>query len=133
MCCPAYGKRTEHHLARPYPNRFIGKYPSNPPPIISIRPIARDGKPTKGMNSRKVYIGMANEILTRCIACNQKISLGASPRKWQIITCHNCGSELEIIQLKPPVLDWPLDVYDEDDDDYYEIPQLLARKDQLPH
>jgi len=85
------------------------------------------------VNPRKVNIGMANEILTRCIACQQTISLGTSPRKWQIITCHNCGSELEIIQLKPPVLDWPLDDYDENDDDYYEIPSILARKDQLPH
>ena len=74
---------------------------------------------------------MANEILTRCIACHQKISLGTSSRKWQIITCHNCGRELEIIQLKPPVLDWPLDEYEEDDD-YFEIPPIIARKDRLP-
>ncbi len=41
-----------------------------------------------------------------CLDCNHPLSLGSRPTVGQIITCSNCGTQLEVISLDPLELDW---------------------------
>jgi alpha-aminoadipate carrier protein LysW len=52
-----------------------------------------------------------------CIDCDARFKLNPAPRLGQIITCPECGTELEVISLDPLELDWAYyDEYDDDDD-----------------
>lgn len=48
-----------------------------------------------------------------CPDCDSRIDFPTNAQEGQLITCHNCESELEIIGLNPPELDW---AYVGDDD-----------------
>ena len=52
---------------------------------------------------------------TYCPSCDAVIS-AENPREGAMITCRECGTELEIISTNPFEVDFPLD-YDEDWDD----------------
>ena len=41
-----------------------------------------------------------------CPECEQKVKLGAEPAEGQRVTCLNCGTILEVINLEPLELDW---------------------------
>lgn len=62
-------------------------------------------------------------VLAKCIACNQDIVLARGSRKWTYVTCQYCGKRLEIIQVNPPLLDWPLTEVEDILDDYYDSHQ----------
>jgi lysine biosynthesis protein LysW len=41
-----------------------------------------------------------------CLDCNHPVSLGSRPMEGQMITCSNCGAQLEVLSLDPLELDW---------------------------
>ena len=51
-------------------------------------------------------------VIASCTACTKKVYLGECPRKGMMVVCQKCGAKLEIIKVKPPMLDWPLDEID---------------------
>jgi predicted RNA-binding Zn-ribbon protein involved in translation (DUF1610 family) len=53
------------------------------------------------------------KINTLCLACRNNVDLGDRPIKGMMVICPKCGTELELIQVKPPLLDWPLVGIDE--------------------
>jgi alpha-aminoadipate carrier protein LysW len=57
-----------------------------------------------------------------CSQCGSSISVGTQPKLGKLVTCSECGTELEIVWLNPLELDFPLeeDEYDEDDYDNQE-------------
>jgi alpha-aminoadipate carrier protein LysW len=59
---------------------------------------------------------------TNCIACGTEIRLRQSPKMGMLVTCGDCGAELEVVWLDPLELDWPfIDDWegDEDEEVYY--------------
>ena len=55
-------------------------------------------------------------VMASCIACRKKVYLGECPRLGMMVVCQKCGTKLELIRVKPPMLDWPLveiDLYNE--------------------
>ena len=52
-----------------------------------------------------------------CPECGKNVTVGPEPKMGKMVTCKNCGTDLEIVWLDPLELDWPLDE-DEFDDDY---------------
>ena len=56
--------------------------------------------------------------VTNCIGCDTEIRLRQSPKIGMLVTCAECGAELEVVWLDPLELDWPfIDDYDEDEDE----------------
>lgn len=57
-----------------------------------------------------------------CPMCGETVRLKSTAKKGDIIYCQKCDAELEVINLDPVELDWPLYDYAddnfEDDDDY---------------
>ena len=53
-----------------------------------------------------------------CPFCKEAINLGKSAKEGDIVVCKACEAELEIVSLKPVELDWPLEDFDEDGDDF---------------
>ena len=51
-----------------------------------------------------------------CPQCEKDVSVGSHPSIGKIVHCDGCGAELEIVQLDPIELDWPL-IDDDDDSD----------------
>ena len=46
--------------------------------------------------------------MTRCPECGSTISLGKNMKLGEFIECHECGTILELISLKPLELDYAL-------------------------
>ncbi len=44
--------------------------------------------------------------LAKCPSCSIKMDIGKNPRPYQRLICPDCGSDLEIVKIDPPVLDW---------------------------
>lgn len=53
-----------------------------------------------------------------CPECDGDVQIGASAGTGDIITCEDCGTDLEIVGLDPVELDAVLEEEDEDDDEY---------------
>lgn len=53
-------------------------------------------------------------IYTICPNCKAKISLGSRPKIGEMFNCFECETELELVWLDPPELDWPW-TYDDDE------------------
>ena len=51
-------------------------------------------------------------VAANCIACKETFEIGTNPKKGQLVTCPSCGSNWEVIRVKPPLLDWPIYVDD---------------------
>jgi lysine biosynthesis protein LysW len=49
---------------------------------------------------------MSTGLYIHCLDCHQLIQLTEQPASGTIIVCATCGTELEIINLDPPELDW---------------------------
>jgi alpha-aminoadipate carrier protein LysW len=68
--------------------------------------------------------GGKNMAVIDCLDCGYEIPLGAGPWLGQLIRCHNCGAELEIINVDPLELDWaylePAELEEDWDWDWYE-------------
>lgn len=41
-----------------------------------------------------------------CLYCDHPVSLGSRPTEGQMVTCSNCGAQLEVLSLDPLELDW---------------------------
>ena len=41
-----------------------------------------------------------------CIDCEHAMSLESRPIAGEIITCSNCGTDMEVISVEPTELDW---------------------------
>jgi hypothetical protein len=67
---------------------------------------------------------MENKMATaKCPNCEHIVHLGAKPKISQNFICQFCETDLELVWLIPPELDWPLDDLDEDmfgDDGLYD-------------
>jgi len=53
---------------------------------------------------------------TYCPNCDAVISV-ENPREGAMVTCAECGTELEVISTNPFEVDFPLDFFDEEWDD----------------
>ena len=58
------------------------------------------------------------KILAECPSCGEMVVFDKTPKRGQLIACWYCEEELEVIDLEPILLDFPLD--DEDYDDEYD-------------
>ena len=54
-----------------------------------------------------------------CPECDSRIRL-KSPRLGQKVSCHNCGTELEVVETSPLELDWAFEEGFDFDDDLYD-------------
>ena len=56
---------------------------------------------------------------TDCPECEEKVFVDAESEQGDIVTCDECGAELEVVGLDPVELDLyeEKDSYDDDDDD----------------
>lgn len=65
----------------------------------------------------------SNKLIVGCLLCNKDIYVENNPKLGKFITCRNCESIYEIINIDPLMIDWPFDDdeegYDDDGDDYY--------------
>jgi hypothetical protein len=41
-----------------------------------------------------------------CLLCSQEIYIGSNPKIGNFISCDNCDSQFEIIDLEPVLIDW---------------------------
>ena len=56
--------------------------------------------------------------VANCIGCNTEIRFRQSPKIGMLVSCDECGAELEVVWLDPLELDWPfIDDWDEDEDE----------------
>jgi len=56
--------------------------------------------------------------VSNCIGCNTEIRFRQSPKIGMLVSCDECGAELEVVWLDPLELDWPfIDDWDEDEDE----------------
>lgn len=58
----------------------------------------------------------------KCPYCTSVVALHNNVRRWDIVTCNACMTELQVVTLNPPVLDyaWEDDWDDEDEEWDYE-------------
>lgn len=56
----------------------------------------------------------------KCPMCGATVSVPTNAKQGDLVNCGGCDAELEIVNVKPLELDWPLDdyEYDEDYDDF---------------
>ena len=55
--------------------------------------------------------------VSNCIGCNTEIRFRQSPKIGMLVSCDECGAELEVVWLDPLELDWPfIDDWDEDEE-----------------
>jgi alpha-aminoadipate carrier protein LysW len=60
---------------------------------------------------------------TACPECEEKVFVDAESEQGDIVTCEECGADLEVVGLDPIELDLyeEKDVLDDTDDDFDEI------------
>lgn len=57
----------------------------------------------------------------RCPECESSVSLKDSVEQWDVVNCPECGTALEVVQLRPPTLDyadgasWDYDDWEDED------------------
>ena len=59
-------------------------------------------------------------IRARCPACSTWISLRDAVEVWDLVDCPDCKTLLEVVDLRPPTLDYANKEYDEWDDEEWE-------------
>ena len=64
-------------------------------------------------------------IIAECPSCGEMVYFAKFPRLGQYIDCRYCEEELEVIDLQPLLLDWPIeednydnDLYEDTEDDW---------------
>ena len=62
----------------------------------------------------------SNKLIVECLLCNKDIYVEDNPKLGKFITCRNCESVFEIINIDPVMIDWPYyeDDYLDDEDLY---------------
>ena len=65
-----------------------------------------------------------------CPSCSAKVHLKSTAKIGHMLICRKCGSDLEIINLSPIVIDWPYrDYYENNDyDEYYDVMTMKKRR-----
>ncbi len=61
---------------------------------------------------------------TACPECSEKVFVDAESEQGDIISCDECGTELEIVGLDPI----ELDIYDDDADDFDEDEEAFEQQ-----
>jgi len=59
----------------------------------------------------------------KCPMCGTDVQVPSNTEIGDLVFCDQCDAELEVVNLKPLELDWPLDDYEEDfegDDEGYD-------------
>jgi hypothetical protein len=63
----------------------------------------------------------SKKTMVECLNCSEDIYVGGNPKVGNFVTCKNCDSLFEIVDLEPISIDWPYDDDDYgDDDDLYD-------------
>ena len=69
-------------------------------------------------------ISKANKIkkatVAWCVECDARIYFRARPGLGQLVTCHECGTKLEVVDLDPLELYWVDEFYQEQEADPYD-------------
>lgn len=55
-----------------------------------------------------------NKLRGRCPACNAWVALRDAVEVWDLVNCPECNTLLEVVELRPPTLDYAQDGYDEE-------------------
>lgn len=42
--------------------------------------------------------------MSECVVCGSDVALDESPLRGELIDCNDCGSELEVVQINPVLL-----------------------------
>lgn len=53
----------------------------------------------------------------RCPGCGNRVELRDQAEVWDLVSCPSCGAQLEIVDLRPPTLDYADNAADKWDDD----------------
>ncbi|MDX1417231.1 MAG: hypothetical protein R3293_23695 [Candidatus Promineifilaceae bacterium] len=48
-------------------------------------------------------------ITARCVECESRVFFNRTPELGMVVTCHECGTKLEVIDHDPIELDWAYD------------------------
>jgi alpha-aminoadipate/glutamate carrier protein LysW len=62
-------------------------------------------------------------IRARCPACGNRVILRDQAEVWDLVTCPECDAQLEIVDLRPPTLDYAdsaVDDWDDEEEDWEE-------------
>ncbi len=59
-----------------------------------------------------------SKLRARCPACNTWVNLRDNAEVWDLVECPECNTLLEVVELRPPTLDYAQD--DVDDDEWEE-------------
>lgn len=65
-----------------------------------------------------------------CPACGSEIPFRKLPRRGHHVTCYECSSLLEVVQLAPLTLEWAFEEPFSDDDSYSADSRYRAKKYQ---
>jgi lysine biosynthesis protein LysW len=63
-----------------------------------------------------------SKLRARCPACNTWVNLRDNVEVWDLVGCPECNTLLEVVELRPPTLDYAQDDVDDDewDDEEWE-------------
>ncbi|HSM58564.1 MAG TPA: hypothetical protein VK879_20590 [Candidatus Sulfomarinibacteraceae bacterium] len=62
------------------------------------------------------------KVLGICPDCSSEIRFRKAPHLGQLVTCHNCETNLEVVRRDPLELDWAFqDPFEDDDEDYDDL------------
>lgn len=56
-----------------------------------------------------------NKLRARCPSCNGWINLRDNAEVWDLVDCPECNTMLEVVDLRPPTLDFARNDVDEED------------------
>ena len=59
--------------------------------------------------------------VTWCVECDSRIYFRTQPGLGQLVTCHECGTKLEVVDIDPLELYWADDFDQKSDDAPYEV------------
>lgn len=59
-------------------------------------------------------------VVAPCPSCGRRVDLGVQPRVGEQLACLRCGDYLEIINLRPPELDWVFSDFEPDEEEWGE-------------
>jgi lysine biosynthesis protein LysW len=58
------------------------------------------------------------KLRAHCPSCNSWVNLSDSAEVWDLIECPECHTLLEVVDLRPPTLDYANEADDWDEDDW---------------
>jgi lysine biosynthesis protein LysW len=70
-----------------------------------------------------------NGVPQECPSCGETIFVKEPLKLGTILRCRFCGDDLEIVELDPLVLDWPMDSDDDEEFDDYDEAEYISEED----